>query len=114
MVIFTLLDISLQTTWWVSKNIYYAGRYLIYGKQKTESEIMEEKMEKLIQHEADLLNEIRDLHRLKALTNESDKSVNKDEEKDEEKEEEKEEKEEEKRKECDEEKEECDEEKGKE
>ena len=63
MVIFTLLDVSIQTTWWITKNIYYVGRYMIYGKQKTEGEIIEEKvgekLEKILENEAKLMHDLQ-------------------------------------------------------
>ncbi len=43
----TLLDISITASVWLCKNVYYAGRYMVYGHQKTESEKLDEKIEKI-------------------------------------------------------------------
>ena len=43
----SLLDISITASVWVCKNVYYAGRYMVYGHQKTESEKLDEKLEKI-------------------------------------------------------------------
>ncbi len=45
--ILSLLDISITASVWVCKNVYYAGRYMVYGHQKTESEKLDEKLEKI-------------------------------------------------------------------
>lgn len=67
MVVFALLDLSIQTTWWVTKKIYYAGKYMIYGSQKSEAEIREEKVEakldELLKHEAEILKREEELKR---------------------------------------------------
>lgn len=65
MVVFALLDLSLQTSWWITKKIYYAGKYMIYGSQKSEAEIREEKVEakldELLKHEAEFLKREEEL-----------------------------------------------------
>jgi hypothetical protein len=59
MVLFALLDLSLQTSWWVTKKIYYAGKYMIYGSQKSEAELREErveaKLDEILKHESEIL-----------------------------------------------------------
>jgi hypothetical protein len=66
MVLLTLVDISVSTAWWVTKNVYYAGKYMIYGRQKTEAEIikedMTEQMDKILKNEEELKNELRELN----------------------------------------------------
>jgi len=66
MVLLTLVDISISTAWWVTKNVYYAGKYMIYGHQKTEAEKMKEdmtkQMEKILKNEEELKNELRELN----------------------------------------------------
>lgn len=44
MSLLTIVDISVSAVWWVTKGVYYTGRYMIYGRQKTESEIIDEKI----------------------------------------------------------------------
>lgn len=76
MVLLTLLDLSVQTTVWTVKNIFYAGRYMIYGKQKTESEQKTEEMEKRLQQILD--NESKLLHNLEEVKHELDEIYQKD------------------------------------
>jgi hypothetical protein len=45
MSLLTLVDISVSAVWWVTKGVYYTGKYMIYGRQKTENEIIEEKID---------------------------------------------------------------------
>lgn len=49
MILSILVDLSVKTAWWVTKNAYYAGRYMIYGRRKTETEKLEEKLEEVEQ-----------------------------------------------------------------
>lgn len=48
MVLLTLLDLSLNSTLWIAKNVFYAGRYMVYGRQKTKEEILEEKEDEIL------------------------------------------------------------------
>lgn len=65
MVLFALLDLSLQTSWWVTKKIYYAGKYMIYGSQKSEAELREErveaKLDEILKREAEILKHEEEL-----------------------------------------------------
>ena len=58
MVFLTLVDISLQTGWWIGKHIFYVGRYVIYGRQKTEEEKVNEKLEQILDNEQKLRNDL--------------------------------------------------------
>jgi hypothetical protein len=61
MVLFTLLEIGAQGSIFVLKQTYYLGRYLVFGRQKTKEEILEEKLEKQMEEEKKLLHEMREL-----------------------------------------------------
>ena len=65
MVLGTLLELSVSTTWWVTKNIYYAGKWVVNGHQKTETEMMEEKMNKMfnkvLKNEEEMKRELQNL-----------------------------------------------------
>ena len=47
MVLITLAELTIRATWWTVKGAYSVGRYLIYGKEKTEEEKNQEKIEEL-------------------------------------------------------------------
>lgn len=53
MSLLTLVDISVSAVWWVTKGVYYTGKYIIYGPPKTEKEIMnemiDEKLKKILE-----------------------------------------------------------------
>lgn len=76
MVLLALLDISVSTAWWMTKNVYYAGRYVIYGRQKTEAEIVEEKvderMKEILGNERMLMQELGEVKHLLDEKNRTD------------------------------------------
>jgi len=47
MVLFTLLDISLNVLWWSCKQSYNIGYYFMYGTQQTDNELLLLKIENL-------------------------------------------------------------------
>jgi len=61
MVFFTILELTAQGSVFVLKQTYHLGSYLIWGRQKTKEEILEEKLEKQIEREEKLLNRLEKL-----------------------------------------------------
>lgn len=52
MVIFTLIDLSItavSTVWWVTKSAFYTGKYIVYGRGKTNDELIEEKIDEKLE-----------------------------------------------------------------
>lgn len=73
MVFFAVLELGVQGSIFVLKQTYYLGRYLIWGHQKTETEILEEKLEKQIENETKLMVFIKEeLSELKSLNHKTD------------------------------------------
>jgi hypothetical protein len=78
MVLIALAELGLRITWWTVKGAFSVGKYLIYGREKTDQEKI-----------AELQNELKELKELKEKLKE--KEEEKEEEKGEEKKEVKEE-----------------------
>jgi hypothetical protein len=38
MVLLFLAELTVRATWWTVKGVYHVGRYIIYGKEKTDQE----------------------------------------------------------------------------
>ena len=64
MVFLTLLELSAQGGIFILKSTYHLGKYLIWGKQKTKEEILEEKLEEQIEREKRLLDKLEELENL--------------------------------------------------
>lgn len=62
MVLFSLLELTAQAGFFVVKKTWHVGSYLIWGHQKTREEILEEKLEKQIERENELLEKLNGLH----------------------------------------------------
>ena len=67
MVFFAALEFGIQGSIFVLKQTYYLGRYLILGRQKTQTEILEEKLEEQMEKEDKLMHFIKEeLYELKS------------------------------------------------
>jgi hypothetical protein len=77
MVLLTLLELGTQGGIFVIKQTYYLGRYMIWGKQKTKEEILEERLEQQMEEKEELLQkEGLLLHELEELKNSFKKNLN--------------------------------------
>jgi len=72
MVLFSLLEVGFQGTLFVLRQTYNIGHYLVYGKQKTREEVLEEQLQTQMEKENALLlelrSEIRDLKQSTSTT----------------------------------------------
>lgn len=49
MVLFTLTEFVIEGSFWITKQLFYATRYMIWGREKTPGEIMLETITKMDQ-----------------------------------------------------------------
>ena len=61
MVLLSLLELTAQGSIFVLKQTYHLGSWMIWGRQKTKEEILEEKLEKQIEREEKLLDRLEKL-----------------------------------------------------
>lgn len=66
MVLFSLLELTAQAGIFVVKKTWHVGVYLIWGHQKTREELLEEKLEKQIERENELMAKLNNLQELRA------------------------------------------------
>ena len=74
MVFFVLAEFALESTLWITKQIFYLGNYIIWGRSLTPQEIMMETLTEMKSIEYNKITEIERqqleiLNRLKALEN---------------------------------------------
>lgn len=59
MVLLTLLELGVQSSVFVIKKTYYLGKYLVWGREKTKEEILEEQLKQQIEKERKMMNEFK-------------------------------------------------------